>query len=209
VIHPDELHDGEAGTNDGFHYRIMYIEPFALQAVLGGRTLPYIKGGVSTDPRLYAATEFLMNDLQTAHEQLEGEDIVFELANVLSAVAGHKRGRVAYDYNAAEKAREYIHDSLDSHITLDDLALVSGREKWSLSRDFRALYGTSPYRYLTMRRLAFVKRYLTQGYSLSYASVSAGFNDQSHMTNHFKKAFGLTPTHWLSRFKQNCRGSGS
>ena len=197
VIHPDELHDGEAGTNDGFHYRIMYIEPFALQAVLGGRTLPYIKGGVSTDPRLYAATEFLMNDLQTA------------LANVLSAVAGHKRGRVAYDYNAAEKAREYIHDSLDSHITLDDLALVSGREKWSLSRDFRALYGTSPYRYLTMRRLAFVKRYLTHGYSLSYASVSAGFNDQSHMTNHFKKAFGLTPTQWLSRFKQNCRGSGS
>lgn len=209
VIHPDELHDGEAGTDDGFHYRIMYIEPCALQAVLGGRTLPYIKGGVSTDPRLYAATEFLMNDLQTAHEQLEEEDIVFELASVLSAVAGHKRGRVAYDYNAAEKAREYIHYSLDSHIALDDLALVSGREKWSLSRDFRTLYGTSPYRYLTMRRLSFVKHYLTQGYSLSYASISAGFNDQSHMTNHFKKAFGLTPTQWLSRFKQSCRSSGS
>ncbi|MBT2771052.1 AraC family transcriptional regulator [Halomonas sp. ISL-60] len=208
VIHPDELHDGEAGTNEGFHYRIMYIEPRVLQTVLGGRPLPYIKDGISTDSRLYAATEFLMNDLEAAHEKLEEEDILFELANVLSAVAGHKIGRVAYDYSAAEKAREYIHYSLDSQITLDDLALVSGREKWSLSRDFRALYGTSPYRYLTMRRLSFVKHYLTLGYSLSYASVSAGFNDQSHMTNHFKKAFGLTPTQWLSRFMKNYRGIG-
>ena len=149
-----------------------------------------------------------MNDLDTAHEQLEEEDILFELANVLAAVAGHKRGRVAYDYNAAEKAREYIHYSLDSQITLDDLAFVSGREKWSLSRDFRALYGTSPYRYLTMRRLACVKHYLTQGYSLSYASMLAGFNDQSHMTNHFKKAFGLTPTQWLSRFMKDYRVKG-
>ena len=208
VIHPDELHDGEAGTDEGFHYRIMYIEPSVLQTVLGGHPLPYIKDGISTDSRLYAATEFLMNDLEAAHEQLEEEDIVFELAHVLSAVAGHKRGRVAYDYGAAEKAREYIHYSLGSQVALDDLALVSGREKWSLSRDFRALYGTSPYRYLTMRRLSCVKHYLVKGCSLSYASVSAGFNDQSHMTNHFKRAFGLSPTQWLSRFKKGYGRSG-
>lgn len=197
VIHPDELHDGEAGTDDSFHYRIMYIEPSTLQSVIGGRPLPYIEGGISSNPRLHQATEFLMDDLNSCHEQLEEEDIIFELANTLSELAGNKRGRVAYDYNAAEKAREYIHYSLGSQITLDNLSRVSGREKWSLSRDFRALYGTSPYRYLTMRRLATAKHYMAQGYSLSYSSVSAGFNDQSHMTNHFKKAFGITPNQWL------------
>lgn len=201
VIHPDELHDGEAGTEASFHYRIMYIEPYLLQTVLGGRPLPYIEGGVSSDPRLYKATEFLMNELSNTYEQLEEEDIIFELATTLSEIAGNKRGRVSYDYRAAEKAREHIHYSLDSQITMEELAIVSGREKWSLSRDFRVLYGTSPYRYLTMRRLSTAKSLMSQGHSLAHSSVSAGFNDQSHMSNHFKKAFGLTPNQWLTKFK--------
>src|SRR5579864_7969317 len=27
VLHPDEVHDGYAGTSHGFGYRIMYVEP--------------------------------------------------------------------------------------------------------------------------------------------------------------------------------------
>jgi AraC-like ligand binding domain len=27
ILHPDELHDGAAGTADGFAYRILYISP--------------------------------------------------------------------------------------------------------------------------------------------------------------------------------------
>ncbi|MFT5719799.1 MAG: AraC-like DNA-binding protein [Motiliproteus sp.] len=201
VIHPDEIHDGEAGTDDGFYYRVLYVEPSVLQKVIGGRPLPFIKDGVSTNPKLQAATDFLMDNLEDYHEQLEEEDFIFELATVLSEVAGNKRGRVAYDYSAAEKAREYIHYSIDEQITMDGLARISGREKWSLSRDFRALYGTSPYRYLTMRRLSLVKNYMARGYPLSYSAVSAGFNDQSHMANHFKKTFGLTPNQWLIKLK--------
>lgn len=32
VLHPDELHDGEAGNEAGFRYRIVYIDPALLQA---------------------------------------------------------------------------------------------------------------------------------------------------------------------------------
>ncbi|MCG6522692.1 AraC family ligand binding domain-containing protein, partial [Vibrio parahaemolyticus] len=31
VLHPDEIHDGEAGTEAGFHYRMVYIEPALIQ----------------------------------------------------------------------------------------------------------------------------------------------------------------------------------
>jgi AraC-like DNA-binding protein len=34
------------------------------------------------------------------------------------------------------------------------------------------------------------------GESLTQASLIAGFFDQSHMTRHFLKAFGLTPARW-------------
>ncbi len=42
VLHPDEIHDGEAGTEAGFHYRMVYIEPALIQKILGGRPLPFI-----------------------------------------------------------------------------------------------------------------------------------------------------------------------
>jgi AraC-like DNA-binding protein len=36
-----------------------------------------------------------------------------------------------------------------------------------------------------------------QGASLNAAAIEAGFADQSHMTRHFKGAFGVTPGRWL------------
>ena len=80
---------------------------------------------------------------------------------------------------------------------MDELERVSGRERWSLSRDFRALYGTSPYRYVTQRRLELCRRLLRSGFTLADASLAAGFFDQSHMTRHFVQCFGLSPARWL------------
>jgi hypothetical protein len=43
VLYPDEVHDGRAGTSDGFGYRIVYVEPSLLAEaiqVLRGRPAP-------------------------------------------------------------------------------------------------------------------------------------------------------------------------
>ena len=48
-----------------------------------------------------------------------------------------------------------------------------------------------------MRRLDAVRRMLIAGTPLADAAVGAGFADQSHMTRHFSKAYGLTPGRWL------------
>ncbi|TIT97479.1 MAG: AraC family transcriptional regulator, partial [Mesorhizobium sp.] len=42
VLHPDELHDGGAGTEDGLRYRILYLEPSLLSDCLGGAPLPFV-----------------------------------------------------------------------------------------------------------------------------------------------------------------------
>ena len=42
VLHPDELHDGGAGTDEGFGYRIVYIDPALIQQALAGRPLPFV-----------------------------------------------------------------------------------------------------------------------------------------------------------------------
>jgi AraC-like DNA-binding protein len=197
VLHPDEAHDGQAGTVDGFQYRMIYVEPALIQQILGGKPLPFIKSGISADPRLYAATNALLQSMGSPIDTLEEDDAVFDLAHALSAVSGIVESRKTFDYRAAEKAREFIHSAIDRTITLDELAEQSGRDRWSLSRDFRLLFGTSPYRYLTMRRLDLVRSMLIQGESLVAAALIAGFVDQSHMTRHFSKTYGLSPSRWL------------
>lgn len=121
-----------------------------------------------------------------------------KLAHALEAAAGGPARTIgALDYRAAERVRVYLHDLPEGTVTLETLEAIGGRNRWSLSRDFRRLFGTSPYRYLVQRRLAAVKTDLLRGVSPAEAALDAGFADQAHMSRHFKKAFGVSPGRWL------------
>ncbi|HHG8775522.1 TPA: AraC family transcriptional regulator [Raoultella planticola] len=204
VLHPDEIHDGEAGTTEGFQYRMIYIEPALIQKVLGGKPLPFIPCGISSDTRLFAAAGALLQAPEDAIDMLEEEDALYDLAQTLAVVGGQRFHRCQVDYQSAERAREYIQTEFSQNITLDTLSAVSAKDRWSLSRDFRALYGTSPYRYVTMRRLAYCRHLIQMGLSLAESAVEAGFSDQSHMTRQFIKTFGISPGRW-QKFIQHHR----
>ncbi|CAI8980397.1 AraC family transcriptional regulator [Pseudomonas sp. IT-P260] len=199
LLHPDELHDGMAGTEAGFRYRMAYIDPALIQQVLKGEPLPFIVGGLSSDPRLYRASEAFVQTMDYSLDPLEEQDALFDLAMALRAVAGKPRGRKLLDYPAAERAREFIMAHLHQSITLEMLERASGRERWSLSRDFRVLFGTSPYRFVTLRRLDILRTLLLDRFSLVDAALAAGFHDQSHMTRHFTRTYGVSPSRWLER----------
>ncbi|PLR31458.1 AraC family transcriptional regulator [Chimaeribacter californicus] len=201
VLHPDEVHDGEAGTEAGFRYRMIYIEPALIQKIVGGKPLPFIPGGLSDDPRLFAAAQPLLRAMDDPFETLEEEDALYDLAQTLAVVGGQRHPRRVYDYQAAERAREYIHTCFDENITLERLSEISGRDRWSLSRDFRALFGTSPYRYVTLRRLKHCRRLMLSGGNLADIAIDAGFSDQSHMTRQFIRNVGVPPGRWLRFIK--------
>src|SRR6266446_1817647 len=62
VLYPDEAHDGRAGTEEGFSYRIVYVEPSRLAEaleVLCGRPypLPFVSDPVSTNAKLSQAVD--------------------------------------------------------------------------------------------------------------------------------------------------------
>jgi AraC-like DNA-binding protein len=208
VLHPDEAHDGQAGTDEGFRYRMIYVEPAVFQAALGGKPLPFIEGGLSDDPRLATATEALLHGMDRAMDPLEQDDALFDLAHALDAASGARPVpplRASADFRAAQLARDYLHAALDRPVTLDELAAATGRDRWSLSRDFRAFFGTSPHRYLTMRRLDAARQSMLSGMALVDAAAAAGFADQSHMTRHFVAAYGVTPSRWLRMLNPQTR----
>ncbi|MFJ2362684.1 helix-turn-helix domain-containing protein [Pseudomonas sp. NPDC087697] len=201
IVHPDEQHDGCAGSESGFRYRGVYVPPSLVQQIVKGKPLPFFKAGVTQDTRLAAAADALLNTLDAELDPLAEDDALYTFVITLAELADQPLARTTQSFAAAARAREYIEDNLDRAITLDDLADCAGRDRWSLSNDFRLFFGTSPHRYLTLRRLDRVKTLTHAGKALSDAAIEAGFFDQSHMSRHFKKTFGLSPSRWCNPSK--------
>lgn len=80
VLYPDEKHDGMAGTQAGFHYKMVYIKPELIQQVLRGSTLPFIKNGISQHPILFQKVKNLLSCLSPSYrDELEEEDAFYAL----------------------------------------------------------------------------------------------------------------------------------
>jgi AraC-like DNA-binding protein len=201
VLHPDETHDGRAGSEDAFHYRTLYLEPALLQTVLQGRPLPFVKGGVSTDQTLRHALLPLLEDYHRPLDAFEYQDALCGLAAALNIISDGPEAKATRNYDAANLARAYLDTHLEEAVTLEDLETAARHDRWQLSRDFRAVFGTSPYRYLILRRLDKARRMLVAGHGIADAASACAFADQSHFTRQFKKAFGVTPKSWQAAMR--------
>ena len=195
VLHPDEVHDGHAGTSAGFRYRILYVAPRLIHQALGGaRPLPFVRDAVSSNARLMRAIAPALDDLDAPLADLQRAEIVSGLALALAASdasrASRRIGRSCL--RAVNIARDFL-DAAEGAVTSARLEHATGLSRYALARHFRACFGTSPHRYLTMRRLDRARALIRQGAPLADAALACGFADQSHMTRQFRKAYGVSP----------------
>lgn len=79
-------------------------------------------------------------------------------------------------------------------LTVNDLAHISGRSLSSFNRDFKALYHTSPKKWLQERRLARAKELLnTEQLSVTQVASEVGYENVSNFIKAFKIQYGITP----------------
>jgi AraC-like DNA-binding protein len=201
VLHPDELHDGRAATEAGFGYRQIYVDPAliaeAAKAVCGHAcSLPFVRTPVAANPTLAAAvTAAFAGDF----EPLAIDSLVVQVAEgLLAADPSCKRAPrpQRLDVAALGRARAFLDAEQTRVVSAAELEAVTGLTRYDLARQFRVHHGTSPYRYLLMRRLETARAWIARGRPLSAVASEAGFADQAHLTRLFTATFGLTPARY-------------
>ena len=199
VLHPDETHDGAAGTDDGFGYRILYVAPELVRDALGGGPLPFVVDPVQTLAPATRLVASLLVDIDEPISDLARAEIAATLADTLRELGGRPgQGPATIDLRAVGLARDYLAAHASEQTPASTLEAVAGVDRFTLARHFRRALGTSPDRYRTMRRLGLARAAIERGLPLAEAAASAGFADQSHMTRQFKRAYGLTPARWTA-----------
>ena len=206
IIHPDEPHNGRAGTEEGFLYRMLYLEPRFVLDALGYRQghLPVIRTAVLDDPRIRTALIVALGDLDSPLEDLQTDQILISLAEALASYdrSVRKRPVTAVCKAAVNRARELLDVHWSEVVSSEMLEDATGLDRYTVARHFRSLCGTSPYRYLVSRRLGEARSMIANGEPLTETAVRCGFSDQSHMNRQFKSAFGVTPGKWRTLSNQ-------
>lgn len=198
VLHPDETHDGGAGGGDGFGYRIIYIDPALIQEALGGKRLPFV-----ADPVLKQGDVAPLAACLSEFDEPMGDFDRIDMAHLISSLlekcaASIPRRRAPLHLPALSAVRQLIVDDPKTLHSVADFEGVSGLDRWTLARQFRAAFGTSPTRFRTMRQLDHARRLMESGQPLCDVALQAGFADQSHMQRMFKRTYGLTPGSWAN-----------
>jgi AraC family transcriptional regulator len=92
------------------------------------------------------------------------------------------------------EARDYLHDPGEIG-SVGELAAVVGVHPVTLARGFRKAYGCTVGSYLRWLRLVRAARRLAESDApLAEIAIAAGFADQSHFSNAFRRETGLSPS---------------
>jgi AraC-like DNA-binding protein len=99
------------------------------------------------------------------------------------------------------RARDLADARYFDPLGVDDLARAAGLSRGHFSGEFRRTFGESPHAYLLTRRLERAAALLrTTDRSVAEICVAVGLTSIGSFTTSFKRAYGLPPTAYRTRF---------
>ena len=101
----------------------------------------------------------------------------------------------------ASRAVAYFEAHLAEKISLDAVAEAVGASVSSLISHFKAAYGQTPMRYLTLLRLKRAEALLlSRGTTLEGIARASGYDNAFYFSNAFKKEKGISPSAYRRKF---------
>lgn len=201
LIEPGAVHDGYAAQENGFTYSMLYIPQKWVSENLQKHSTKDVsvveaafQNTLTDDRGLIMSIMQAFNALHHNEGRLARDE---SLELLLSRLMPHVDIKPAVEFNDSlirmNRVRDYLIAHLDSNPGLDELANISGVDRFRLSRQFKSAFGQSPHAYLVRLRLRTARQLLASGISPSMVALQTGFADQSHLGRWFRRAYRMSP----------------
>jgi len=202
LMNPEALHTGRAETEDGWRYRMIYLDRAALEEITGESGW-WFADAVRPDPTRASRVTALLDALWHARgEPLAFDGLLLQLLETLRDHAHVGRPEGAERTQRFGGVIDYLHAHLDQRVSLESLAAVAGLSPFHFLRRFRDQYHVTPQQMLMALRVHDAKRRLGAGESPADVAAATGMADQAHLTRAFARRYGVTP----ARYQRQVRG---
>jgi AraC-like DNA-binding protein len=210
LVIPGEAHDGEAAGEDGWTYRMFYLDNSLMERAvfeLSGKEkrLPFIAAGVLEDDALARAICSLHCQLESDElPLLEQESRLLALLTTFVARYGENRRQQTWstDPKAVSLVKDYLEAMYARNVSLEELSRLCGLSSFHMLRQFRAAIGVPPHAYLKQVRVRQAKTLLQRGLPLAYVAQETGFADQGHFSKQFKQITGISPKQYSKNVQE-------
>jgi AraC-like DNA-binding protein len=199
VSNPEEPQSSWMGDSRRWRYRSMYLTQPAIDVVargLGIGAVPHFAGNFVADADLTERFAVLHRALEGGGDRFGEHELLIGTFGHLFRRHGSGGGRIECaprDRTMVLKIADVMRERFADSLLLEDLAAIAGLTVFQLIGLFKRTIGTTPHVYLTHVRLNAACRLLRRGLPIAEAATAAGFCDQSALTKHFKRCYGMTP----------------
>lgn len=208
LFNPDEAHDGQRGTQEGFGYAMLYVDPQVMHECrdpgAGIDAALHFSAPVVRDRAMGAALLRAIRAAGQAQEALRAQELTRGALTRLLQRHGERVVRdAARPAGAArmERVRDFLCAHYGQDITVDALAREAGLSRVHLTRAFAQHFGVPPHLYLNAVRIHRAQEAMRSGTPLAEVADGCGFADQSHFSRRFKGSVGLSPGAWLRQMR--------
>lgn len=198
TTNPGEVHDGVPLQQHARGWRMVYVTPQALSAMVGAASNLELTRPVLDDPLLRAVLDTLFRHW-SPQNAADGNSLLEESLTQATGLLAQRYGQRRLHGErpvAMERVRECLLDQWAAPPTLATLAELAGLSRYQLVRQFSRLHGLPPFAWLQQHRVHQAQALIRQGLSLSDTALHCGFADQSHLTRAFTRYLGYTPGAW-------------
>ena len=195
MMNPDELHTGESLGEEGWRYRMIYIDPTMLETLTGERGW-WFSEVVKAEPLAAYRLSQAIAALWQAPDSLTAQGQMLQLIDLFRPYAHIADKAPRETGHRFDLVRDYLRASYAQPVTLAELAGLVSLSPFHFLRQFKRQFHVTPHQMLMAFRLFEAKRLLAQGFSAADVALSVGLSDQAHLTRAFAQRYGITPVRY-------------